>query len=230
MKRLAAIVLGGGAVAPVIYLAVLAAKRGTVVLHGVAGTLLYSFAIAVIVAAAATALGFVTSRAVARSRYRGLWTAAAYLPFVISPVVLGALLLHVFLVLNLAGTTVGVMLAQLLVTHGLAVVLLVGVWTPHMHALAGASRTLGATPLQTWLRVLVPAASPMLRLCFFQTFVIAWMQYGVTLLIGGGQVKTLPLLVFGFVTEADPSLGAAAALALILPPLLFWKLGTHVTR
>jgi len=51
----------------------------------------------------------------------------------------------------------------------------------------------------------------MLLLCFFQTFLLSWFQYGLTMLVGGGQVKTLPLKVYDFVWEANVFYAALAS-------------------
>ena len=85
------------------------------------------------------------------------------------------------------------------------------------------ARTLGATPRQTWLHVLIPSALPLLRVCCFQTFLVSWVQYGLTLMIGSGKVRTLPLRVYDYAFEADPGYAAVAGLLLIVPPLtLAW--------
>ncbi|MEM6731791.1 MAG: hypothetical protein AAF658_09550 [Myxococcota bacterium] len=182
-----------------------------------------SVAIGLAVATLSTGLGFVTSRAIAESRFRTSWIGLAYLPFAISPVILAVCMLFFFLRAGLAGTVIGVALSHLPLAYGFAIVLLLGAWNPEKRALADVARTLGARPATVWLKVLVPAAAPLLRVCFFQTFLISWVQYGLTLMIGQGSVRTLPLRVFDYVNEADPAYAAVAGLLLIAPPLiLLW--------
>ena len=190
---------------------------------GLFGSLLLSLAIALVVAAGSTALGFITSRHLSTVRRLNLWLVLVYMPFAISPVVLATCLLFLFIKAQLNGTMFGVVLAQIMLAYGFATVLLLGLWNPHKRGLADVARTLGATPSQVWLQVLIPACLPLLRVCFFQTFLISWAQYGMTLMIGGGRVRTLPLRVFDYALEADPAYAAVAALLLILPPLaLLW--------
>ncbi len=63
----------------------------------------------------------------------------------------------------------------------------------------------------------------MLLICFFQTFLISWFQYGLTLLIGAGKVQTLPIKVYDYVNEANIFYAAMASCLLILPPAaLLW--------
>lgn len=182
-----------------------------------------SILISLSVAALSTALGFVTSRHLVQARHRDLWLLLAYVPLAISPIVLATCLAFFFIKIGLAGTVIGVVIAQCLLTYALAVTLLLGVWNPHKRNLEDLARTLGATSAQLWLRVLLPTSLPMLRVCFFQTFLMSWVQYGLTLMIGNGKVQTLPLRVYAYAFEADLSYAALAGLVLIVPPLaLLW--------
>jgi putative spermidine/putrescine transport system permease protein len=187
---------------------------------GLGASLALSLLIAFVVAALSTGLGFVTSRHLAYSPRRNVWLLLAYLPFALSPVVLAACLAFFFIKLRLSGTVLGVVLAQTILAYALAVILLVGLWNPHKRGLEDLARTLGATSRQVWLRVLLPSSMPLLRVCFFQTFLMSWVQYGLTFMIGNGRIQTLPLRVYGYAFEADLSYAALAGVLLILPPLL----------
>lgn len=179
-------------------------------------SLLLSAAVAVV----STALGFVTSRAVALHARRRLLLFLAYLPFVFSPVILAACLLHVYLRLHLAGSWLGVGLAQLLLGYSFAIVFFQGFWNRETRALGDLVATLGGSVWQLYRRVYLPLGREMLEICFFQTFLLSFFQYGSTVLIGGGAIKTLPVEVYHFVGEADPFYAALAGCLLVWPPLL----------
>lgn len=182
-----------------------------------------SVVLSLAVAAFSTAAGFVTSRRVARSPRRGLLIVLAYAPFAISPVILGACLLFFFIKVGLAGTVVGVFLAQTSLAFGFAVVFFLGLWTERMQAMEDLVRTLGGGPVDVLFRVLVPVCRGMLLICFFQTFLISWVQYGLTLVVGQGKVKTLPVKVYDLVFEASVHDAAVVGIILLLPPLvLLW--------
>ena len=51
-------------------------------------------------------------------------------------------------------------------------------------------------------------------------FLISWSQYLLTLLIGGGQVITLPMLLFSAASGGNPSLVAILSLVFVAPPVL----------
>ncbi len=177
-------------------------------------TLAVSAAIALVSGLVGTALGFVTARGMSRLRLT-----LALLPFAVAPVVYAAASLFLYTWIGLSGTFLGVVLAHLTVAYAFAVVMARGIWTPHLCALGDTARTLGARASQAFIRVIVPAALPLLRVTFAQTFLVSWMQYGLTLVIGGGHVRTLPLAIYSAIAEADMRRAAAASLVLVLPAL-----------
>ncbi|MDA3914072.1 ABC transporter permease subunit [Oleiagrimonas sp.] len=182
--------------------------------------LLRSLGISVSVGLLATGLAFPTSRAVARHRQRGRLLALSHIPFALSPVVLGVALLYGFMQLGLAGHIIGVVAAQLIFAYAYAVILLSGFWNERVHALAALAGTLHANRWQVWRHVLFPVARPMLGVCFFQTFLVSWFDYALVLLIGGGQVTTLTMRLYGYFGSGDLRLAATCALLLLLPPLV----------
>jgi putative spermidine/putrescine transport system permease protein len=172
------------------------------------------------VAALATVLGFVTSRSVARHRRRGALMTLLHVPFAVSPVVVGVSLLYLFLRLDLAGHVAGVMLAQLIFAYAYAAILLSGFWTARVQSLADVAITLGADPPQVWRRVLAPMARPLLGVCLFQTFLISWFDYPITLLIGESRVATLTVALYQYFSSGDTRLAATCGLVLLAPPFL----------
>ncbi|MBB2988083.1 ABC transporter permease [Terracoccus luteus] len=82
------------------------------------------------------------------------------------------------------------------------------------------ARMLGATRRQAVFRVTVPALRPAIAAAAFLAFLVGWGDYVVTLLIGGGQFVTLPLLVASAASGSgnEPHL-AALSIVSLLPPL-----------
>jgi putative spermidine/putrescine transport system permease protein len=170
------------------------------------------------VALTTTPVAFLASKAVAYGKYRDLWLFLAYLPFAASPVIVGTTLMYFYLKLQLDGTLLGVMLAQSMFALGFGMVFFLPFWTREKQAYEALVLTLGGSRWQAYRHALLPLSKGMLWICFFQTFLISWFQYGITLLIGAGRVQTLPLRVFEFVNEANPYYAAVAACLLIVPP------------
>ncbi|HCR48526.1 MAG TPA: ABC transporter permease, partial [Bacteroidetes bacterium] len=155
----------------------------------------------------------------------------AYLPFVSSPVILATCLLFLFIKIQLVGTILGVILAQWMFAFSFAIVFFVPFWSPQMKAIEELVYTLGGTALQAMRHVLWPMSIAALRMCFFQTFLISWVQYGITLMVGGGEIQTLPVLVYFYVNEANITFAAMASLVLMLPAFILMTVNRrHVWR
>ena len=80
---------------------------------------------------------------------------------------------------------------------------------------------LGAGRAQVLRRVQLPMIAPALARAAFLAFLVAWSDYIVTLIVGGGELVTLPLVV----AAASSGLGNDAAvavmsLAAIVPPVV----------
>lgn len=184
------------------------------------GSLMLSLATAISVATIATFTGFYTSRHIAYHPKRSLWMQLSYFPFVLSPVIYAALLYHYFIRLNLTGNTAGVILGQLLIAYPYSVILFSGFWNKRIQHMGKLVQTLGGNRWQTYRRLYIPMAQGFLLICFFQTFLISWFEYGLTTLIGVGKVQTLTLKVFQYINEANFYKAALSSSLLILPPII----------
>ncbi|ARN78801.1 ABC transporter permease [Nonlabens spongiae] len=186
-------------------------------------TFLLSLLISIIVATATTALAFVTSKQLAQSKYRNKLMLLAYIPYVLSPVILAATLQYYFIYASLSGSVAGVLLAQVFIAYPFAVIILNNFWNHKIKSMEELSRTLGSSSWQTFKKVLIPVSKNALLLCFFQTFLISWFEFGLTNLIGVGSVQTLTVKVFSYVNEANIFYAALASCLLIVPPMiLIW--------
>lgn len=89
------------------------------------------------------------------------------------------------------------------------------------------ARTLGAGPLQVFLRVHLPLIAPALARAAFLAFLVGWSDYLVTLLIGGGSLVTVPLLVASAAsgTGNDGVVAVLSVVALVPPLALLLVLG-----
>lgn len=185
--------------------------------------LLLSLLLGLGVALLSTLSGFVISKEVAKAQHKNRWLLLAYWPFVLAPVVLAILIQRFFLLTGMSGEVTGVLLGQLILAFPYAVIFFQSFWNNQVLQLEQQSLTLGASPLYTVWRILLPLAKPLLLMCFFQTFLLSWFEYGLTQFIGLGKVKTLTILVFKYVNEANIFYAALASLLIMLPPtLLLW--------
>ena len=141
----------------------------------------------------------------------------------IMPVIAVAMGIHVaFLRVGLADTKVGVILVHLIPVMPYMVLTLTSVFANYNLDYEGQARTLGARPWQVFIHVTLPAIWPGLMVGCLFAFIISWSQYLLTLLIGGGEVITLPVLLFAFANSGDNAITAALSLVFIAPALLLF--------
>jgi len=182
-----------------------------------------SLVISLIVAATSTSAGFMTGKYIAYHKHKSLLLFLAYVPYIMSPVILGTCLMYLYIKGNLTGSTAGVILAQTMFAYGFSIVFFSAFWNHRIRALEDLVYTLGGSVAHAYKTVLLPISKNALLICFFQTFLISWFQYGLTLLIGSGKVQTLPIKVYEYVGEANIYYAALASCLLVIPPaLLLW--------
>ena len=179
-----------------------------------------SLGISLSVATNVTVLSLVVSKYIAYHPARDRWLLIAYFPYMVAPIILATCIQFYFIRMDLSGKLFGVLLAQLFVAFPFGVIFFVGFWNRRMLAMEQLVATLGGNAWQTWTKVLLPVAKGAILVCFFQTFLISWFEYGLTTLIGVGKVQTLTLKVFQFVNEANIFYAALASISLIIPPTL----------
>lgn len=181
---------------------------------------LLTITISVSVAFMSTAAGFLTSKAIAQHRFRKTFMLMSYFPFILSPVIYAACIYYYFIKFDLSGNIMGVILGQLIIAYPYAVIIFSGFWNKRLNSMENLVSTLGGSSFQAYMRVLLPMAKGMLLICFFQTFLISWFEYGLTVIIGVGKVQTLTLKVYQYINDANIYYAALSSCLLILPPVI----------
>lgn len=126
----------------------------------------------------------------------------------------------IFLRLGLADSAWGVVLVQLVPTVPYVTLVMASAFAGYDTGYEDQARLLGASRARAVLSVTLPALRPSVTVAAVFAFLISWSEYVLTLLIGGGTVKTLPLLLFAYARSTDLTEASAVALLLVLPPLL----------
>ena len=157
-------------------------------------------------------------------RARGLLSALLLAPLVLPSFASVMGIQVVFIRLGLADTRPGVVLAHLIVVVPYAVVLLSGVFGGFDTRLELVARTLGAGQGQVLWRVTLPLMLPGVLVSLLFAFLVSWSEYLLTLIVGGGQVLTIPLLLFSAVQGGDYAITGALSLLYIAPTLLVFAL------
>ena len=188
---------------------------------GTGASVVRSVAIATLTGALGSVLALPVGRGLAALTgwRRHLGAALAFLPVAAPPIALGAGLQYAFLRLGLGSTVAGVVLAHLVPALGYLALYFLGVFTVFDARVEDEARSLGATPWQVLARVTLPMLRRPLAEAFALGFLVSWSQVALTLLIGGGQVRTLPVELFAYLRSGQERYAATGALLLTLPPL-----------
>lgn len=184
--------------------------------------LIDSLTIALAVTFLALLIGIPAARTLGLRRFRGrgLVLLALFLPNVTPPLAIGMGLNILFLRLDLAGTLPGVMLVHLAPVLPYAIFALLGVFERYDEAYEQQASSLGASRSQVWLWVILPLIGPGVAVAALFAFLVSWSQYILTLLIGGGQIITLPILLVSSVSGSNPTSIAVIASLFAIPPLI----------
>jgi thiamine transport system permease protein len=170
-------------------------------------------------AAASTALTFVAGLPLAWAtsrlafRGRGLVRALVVVPFVLPTVVVATAFLDV-LPASMQRGVLPILLAHVFFNVAVVVRVVGGYWGRLDPRLWDAAATLGATPLQRFRRLTLPALRPALAAAAALTFLFCFTSFGVVVILGGPQRATLEVDIYDLATQAF-DLRAAAALSLL---------------
>lgn len=177
----------------------------------------------------ATVAGLVTGRMLRRGT-ASFWLFVAYLPFVLSPVIVGICLYDLLVRIGLASTYGGVIALQFLFAYSFASIFFCEMWSPAIERAEQVVATLGGSRWAIWRHAIWPKARGLALVCWIQTALFAWLDYGVVSIVGGGNVKALTLMLFSYLREASVNQAAQSAIVLLIPPLIALAIGAVVLR
>jgi len=191
-----------------------------------------SVVVAGVVTAIALVLGLPAGRALGLYRFRGRRVVEFLLlaPVLVPPIAIALGLHGVFLRLGLTGSVTAVVLVHLVPVLPYVVLILAGAFANLDPAFEDQARSLGAGPLAVLTRVTLPSIAPGLATAALFGFLVSWGQYALTLVIGGGQVVTLPILIFASASGGDTAVTSALALFATAPALAILLINAHAVR
>ena len=178
-----------------------------------------SFWLAVAAAIVAIVIALPCAFVIQRGKFRGRDVIETIItgPRMIPQIVLALALLIYFETIGLAETFVGLVIAHLVVTVPFAFrTLLVSVATMDKR-LEASSDVLGATPLQTFIRVMVPQLKTGLIAAFIFAFILSFNNVTLALFLSGFGQRTLPVEMFqrmnvGGMTPVIPAISFVLAI------------------
>ncbi len=157
-----------------------------------------SVQIALVTAVLSTALGVLTARPLSKYSLRGT---KSIIGLIMLPMVIPELILAVSLLVVLNQTSIGlgkwaVVLGHMLICYPFAVAILMSRFEGFATVLEEASLDLGATPFQTFWRIVFPLALPGIIASVLLTFTISFDEFLIAFFLSSSE-PTLPVYLWG---------------------------------
>lgn len=172
---------------------------------------LSSIMISAVVAALSVVIGTLTARALTLYEFpgKGLMYFLTVLPFMVPATVFAMGVQVTFIRLGLNNTVAGVVISHLICSLPYAVRLLMDGTAAVGDRLEEQARVLGASAGQAFFRVTLPILVPVILSSFSMAYIVSFSQYFLTLLIGGGQVKTFTIVMVPYLQSGDRNIACA---------------------
>ena len=184
--------------------------------------LVQSMLVALATAGISVVIGIPAGRALGLYNFKGkdLISVILMLPVIVPPLCV-AMGLHLwFIKLGLAETFIGVVLVHLTFCLPYSIFVMWGVFSNYNPDFENQAHSLGANSWKTISRVMLPLTLPGIMVAWLFSFLLSWSQYLSTLIIGGGQVTTLPILLFSLMGSGDRPVAAAVSIVFVVPAFL----------
>lgn len=179
---------------------------------------LSSMFISLTVAFLSVVIGTMTARALECYEFFGkrMFSFLALLPFLVPATVFAMGIQITFIKMGLSGTVPGVIIAHLICSLPYVVTLLQDGTRAMGTRLEEQARVLGAGPWQAFFKVTLPNLFPVMLSAFSMAYIVSFSQYFLTLMIGGGSVKTFAIVMVPFLTSGERSFAAVYSLIFLL--------------
>lgn len=194
--------------------------------------LLSSILLSLTVACLSATIGVMTARAVVFYEFRGkeLIDFLSIAPNLVPSTVFAMGIHVVFIRMSLADTLLGVLIVHLIYTLPYSINIMKDLTESIGQEMELQAYVLGASPLKSFIYISFPLLSPGIIASITMAYITSFSQYFITLLIGGGKVKTFSLLMVPFIAKGDRSLASAYALVFIISTILVFVLVNKVMK
>ena len=191
-----------------------------------------SLKIATMVSVLSVVLGFFTSMALVRGRFRGKALLRAFFltPMIMPVVVLAVALYALFLRVGLTGTLLGFVLGHLVIALPFSIIAISNSLESFDFALEDAARICGANDWTVRWRVTLPSIRLGLGAAALFSFLISWDEVVLSIFMATPGVQTLPVRIWAAMRQDLSPVIAAASTLLIGMTLCFMLLSAVFSR
>ena len=167
-------------------------------------------------------IGTMTARALECYDFFGkrLFSFMSMLPFLVPGTVFAMGVQITFIKCGLSGTVLGVIIVHLICSLPYAVTLMQDGTRAMGVKLEEQARVLGAGALQAFFKVTLPNLFPVMLSAFSMAFVVSFSQYFLTLMIGGGNVKTFAIVMVPYLGSGERNFASIYSVIFLVIMLL----------
>lgn len=199
---------------------------------GALQVLLSSIALSLLAAFFATAIGYMSAHAFALYDFWGksLLRFGSMLPLIV-PANVFAMGIHVsFIRWNLIDTFLGVLICHVLYSLPYTISLLTEMKVSIGDKYEQQASVLGCSSIKSFLLITLPITLPAMFSAFSMAYIISFSQYFLTMLIGGGKIKTFSVIMVPFISGGDRTIASSYALMFLGSSLLVFLLFEYVVK
>jgi len=188
-----------------------------------------SLIVGVVATAIATVIGTVAALALSRHSFRGQTSAntAIYAATVMPEIVVGVSLLSFFVAINpFTGIELGIstiIIAHVAFTISFVTIVVRARLSGMDRSIEEAAQDLGASPVQTFLRVTLPLILPGVMAGALLAFTLSFDDFVITFFVSGVGSSTLPLKIYSMIKfGVSPVINALSTVVLVATMLLIF--------
>lgn len=155
-------------------------------------------------------IGTMTSRALVFYNFLGkkLIYFLTILPFMVPATVFAMGIQMTFIEIRLNNTITGVIIVHTICSLPYAVRIIMEGMEAVGNKLEEQARVLGASPVRAFGKVTLPILTPVLVSAMSMSYIVSFSQYFLTLLIGGGRVKTFSIVMVPYLQSGDRTIAS----------------------
>lgn len=169
-----------------------------------------SIFISAVVGVLSVMIGTMTARALVLYDFagKGFFYFLSMLPFLVPSTVFAMGIQVSFIRWGLSNTVTGVVVAHTICSLPYAVHLMIEGTEAVGNKLEEQARVLGAGPWKAFFKVTFPMLMPVMLASMSMSYIVSFSQYFITLLIGGGSVKTFAIVMVPYLQGGDRNIAS----------------------
>ncbi|HLR20721.1 MAG TPA: ABC transporter permease subunit [Tissierellaceae bacterium] len=136
----------------------------------------------------------------------------------------------IFIKMSLSDTPLGVIIVHLIYTLPYSVNIMKDLTESVGQKMELQAYVLGASPLKAFTHITFPLLMPGIITSIIMAYITSFSQYFITLLIGGGKVKTFTIIMVPFISKGDRTLASAYALVFVISSLLVFTIMDRIVK